>query len=67
MSEPEEMALWQRRVRWVKRTRGYRVLWSQMRTVRDVKITSIDGIHLGAMTREAGAGLGASWPKTDGP
>jgi len=51
----EEIALWQHRVRRVKRTRGYDLLWKNMRTVRDVQIQQADTVRLGAMTTEAWA------------
>jgi hypothetical protein len=51
----EELALWWHRVRRVKRTKGYAILWKNMRTVRDVRISKADCIQLGAMTTEARA------------
>jgi uncharacterized protein len=51
----EELALWQYRVRRVKRTKGYDILWKNMKTVRDVRISKADCIQLGAMTTDARA------------
>lgn len=50
-----EMALWRHRVRRLRATKGYEIMWSKMCTVRDVKFTSADAIHMGEMTRAAGA------------
>lgn len=48
----EELRLWRRRVRKLKSTRGYRMMWANMRTVRDVQFTRADRIDMGSMTRE---------------
>ncbi|MBI5483508.1 MAG: pyridoxamine 5'-phosphate oxidase family protein [Deltaproteobacteria bacterium] len=50
-----EIALWQHRVRRLRGTRGYETMWANMGTVRDVKFTSADSIHMAEMTRAAGA------------
>ncbi len=46
-----ERARWQRRVRWVRWTPGYGVLWKKLETVRDVRIEKVQWIRLGAMSR----------------
>jgi hypothetical protein len=46
-----ELALWRRRVRRVRRTRGYGLLWSEMRTVRELHFDAWEPIVMGAMTR----------------
>ena len=48
----EELQLWQRRVRTFVFTKGYRLIWANMRTVRDVHFTQADSIYIGEMTRE---------------
>ncbi|HEY6124059.1 MAG TPA: pyridoxamine 5'-phosphate oxidase family protein [Steroidobacteraceae bacterium] len=55
----EEIAAWQRRVGRLRFTRGHRMMWANMRTVRDVYLTRADGIYLGEMTRECWAHFGA--------
>ena len=47
----DELRAWQRRVGKFRRTRGYQMMWANMRTVRDVHFTSADAIRMGAMTR----------------
>jgi hypothetical protein len=47
-----EIQLWHRRVGKLRFTRGYRLMWEGMRTVRDVAFTHADEIHIGRMTRE---------------
>jgi hypothetical protein len=48
----DEIRAWQRRVGRFRFTRGHRMMWANMRTVRDVYLTRAEGIHLGEMTRE---------------
>jgi len=48
----DEIHAWQRRVGRLRFTRGHRMMWANMRTVRDVYLTRAEGIHLGEMTRE---------------
>lgn len=59
----EELHAWHRRVGRFRRTRGYQMMWANMRTVRDVYFTRADAIRMGAMTRgcweEFGAGTHA--------
>jgi len=51
LATEDEMRQWHRRVGRFRRTRGYRMLWANMRTVRDVHFTHADAIQVGAMTR----------------
>ena len=46
----EEIALWQRRVRSVRFTRGHAKIWRNMRVVRDIRFTRIEPVHIGEMT-----------------
>jgi len=50
---PEELALWARRVRRVRRTKGYALMWASMTTVRDIHFSKAEEVHIGAMTRGA--------------
>jgi hypothetical protein len=59
-----EIAAWQRRVGRLRFTRGHRMMWANMRTVRDVHLTRADGIHLGEMTRDCWTHFGAGGAKT---
>jgi hypothetical protein len=53
-----EIAAWQRRVGRLRFTRGHRLMWANMRTVRDVYLTRAERIYLGEMTRDCWARFG---------
>jgi len=48
---PEELRRWERRVRLLRRLRGYGLLWGRMRRVRDLEIEAVLPVELGQMTR----------------
>lgn len=48
----DELRQWFRRVGNLRGTRGYQMMWANMRTVRDVHFTRADAIQIGAMTRD---------------
>lgn len=50
----EEVAWWQRRVRFARRLRGYEMLWGtqQLRWIRELTIVEIVPVALGAMTAD---------------
>ena len=48
----DELRQWRRRVGKLRGTRGYRMMWADMRTVREVHFTRADAIQIGAMTRD---------------
>jgi hypothetical protein len=56
----EEIGLWQRRVGRLRFTRGHRLMWANMRTVRDIHFTRVEGVYLGEMTRECWTRFGAN-------
>jgi hypothetical protein len=56
----DELRQWMRRVGGFRRTRGYQMMWANMRTVRDVHFTRADAIQIGAMTRECWQAFGES-------
>lgn len=47
----EEKALWLRRVRPMRGTRGYNILWRDMETVRDIHFERFEPLTTGPMTR----------------
>ena len=47
----EETARWLKRVRPLRRFKGYNLLWSNMRTVREITFDSFEPVRAGAMTR----------------
>jgi hypothetical protein len=54
----DELRQWMRRVGKLRGTRGYQMMWANMRTVRDVHFTRADPIRIGAMTRECWKAFG---------
>ncbi len=48
---PDEIERWARRVRRVRRTKGHAIMWANMATVRDIRFSKVEGIHIGAMTQ----------------
>lgn len=46
-----EMEQWQERVRPFRRLKGYKLLWKDMRYVRDVTFDAVEPLRLGAMGR----------------
>ena len=51
----EELKLWNKRVGKLRFTKGYRLMWANMCTVRDVHFSNVDEVHLGEMTRRCSA------------
>lgn len=47
----KEIALWQRRVRSVRWTKGHAMMWRTMKTVRDIEFTRVEPVRIGEMTR----------------
>ena len=47
----EEIRLFQRRVQIASLTKGHRLLWSDMTTVREIHFTSIEPLRLGRMSQ----------------
>lgn len=45
-----EIALWQKRVARVRHTKGHRLMWRDMREVREITFDRIEPVHVGAMT-----------------
>jgi hypothetical protein len=48
---PDDVARFTRRIRFLRRLPGARILWGDMRRVRDVSIERVEPIRLGATTR----------------
>lgn len=48
----EELALWHRRVRPLRRLRGYELLWGRLARVRDLEIEAAEPVAIGAMTAD---------------
>ena len=48
----EEVAMWQKHVEFFRETKGYQIMWKNMRTVRDIQFDSFEPVLLGNMTRD---------------
>ena len=46
----EEIEMWQKKVGFLRATRGYKIMWEGMRRVRDIQFDSYEPIYLGEMT-----------------
>jgi len=51
-STEEEVDLWRRHVEFARETKGYDLLWKDMRYVRDLYFDSFEPVYMGAMTQE---------------
>lgn len=47
-----EIALWRKRVRVIRFTRGHRIMWSNMKTVRELYFTRAEVVSIGEMTKD---------------
>jgi uncharacterized protein len=48
-----EIALWQKRVRKVRHTKGHALMWRRMRNVREIVFTHMVQVNMGEMTRKS--------------
>jgi hypothetical protein len=46
-----ELALWHKRVKTVRFTKGHALIWKDMSRVRDIHFSRIEPVRIGAMTR----------------
>jgi uncharacterized protein len=56
-----EVAAWRRRVRRLRWTKGYALIWAGMSEVRDIHFTTVEEVHIGPMTQ----GVWAEFAKTE--
>ncbi len=47
-----EIARWQRRVRRVRFTQGHKLMWRNMRMVREIKFTRMEPVQIGGLTKK---------------
>ena len=47
----EEISEWQKRFAFARDTKGYKLMWEQMETVRDITFDSFEPVNIGEMTR----------------
>ena len=48
-----EIALWQKRVKRVRFSKGHAMIWRDMSMVRDIEFNRIEPVQIGKMTRHA--------------
>ena len=48
----EEIAMWQNHVKLARGTKGYDLMWKNMRTVRDIYFDSFEPVLMGEMTQD---------------
>jgi hypothetical protein len=58
----QEIRLWHRRVGKLRFTKGYRLMWKNMQTVRDIHFTRMEPVRIGEMTRRSWATASAQAP-----
>lgn len=46
----KEIKLWYHRVRQLRFTKSYSLMWENMKTVRDIKFTRVESVNMGEMT-----------------
>jgi len=49
----KEIRLWHRRVRTVRSSKGYALMWKNMRMVRDIEFSRVEPVYIGDMTHDA--------------
>jgi len=54
---PDEVALWQKRVAVFRSTKGHKLMWQNMKTVREVELTRCEQVNIGGMTRKSWSGF----------
>jgi len=47
-----EIKSWHRRVRRVRSSKGYSIMWENMKMVRDITFSRVEPVHMGQMTHE---------------
>jgi len=48
----KEIKLWHHRVRKVRSSKGYALMWKNMKMVRDIKFSRMDPVYIGEMTHD---------------
>ena len=56
----QERTLWHRRIRKVRFSKGYALMWKNMTVVRDIEFSRVEPVHMGAMTRGVWNGVSIS-------
>lgn len=48
----KELVLWHRRIRMLRSSKGYALMWKNMKMVRDIEFSTVEPVLLGDMTRD---------------
>ena len=59
-ADQQEVDLWHRRVRKVRFSKGFAILWRNMRWVRDIEFSRVEPVYMGEMTRDVWKVLSSS-------
>lgn len=62
-----ELALWRKRVRSVRFTRGHKLMWSDMDRVRTIEFDRVEPVHIGQMTHGLWDGAAKGRPASTTP
>ena len=49
----KEISLWRHRVRWTRISKGYTLMWKNMKMVRDINFSRVEPVNMGTMTQDA--------------
>jgi hypothetical protein len=47
-----EIRLWQNRVRHLRFTKGHKLIWANMKVVREIEFSQVEPVNIGLMTRD---------------
>ena len=48
----KEIESWHRRVRTARSSKGYSIMWENMKMVRDITFSRVEPVHMGEMTHD---------------
>ena len=48
----KEIKLWHHRVRWTRASKGYALMWKNMKMVRDINFSRVEPVNIGVMTQD---------------
>lgn len=48
----KEIKLWHHRVRWTRASKGYALIWKNMKMVRDINFSRVEPVKIGVMTQD---------------
>lgn len=48
-----EVKLWHRRIRWTRGSKGFALMWKNMKMVRDIYFSRVEPVNIGVMTQDS--------------